>query len=510
MQNSVVKWLEETAEKYPDRTAFADENHTYKWAEFRHTALSIALNIERVLPGRKHPVAVYMKKSADMLAVYLGIAYSGNFYCPVDVEMPAARTAKILSTLQPALMITTRELSAEVRSGGHMDYSGDVLCFENIISDEVDDKKAFEFSDSILDTDLLHVLFTSGSTGTPKGVAVTHHAVIDTVDWLTEEFSITAEDSFGNQSPLYFDNSVLDIYTAVKTGAACYIIPETLFSQPVKLLRYLAEHEITTIFWVPSAMIMVSGLKAFRNVDISKTLKRVLFCGEVMPNRHLNIWRRYLPDVLYANLYGTTETLILCTYYIADREFEDDEPLPIGKPIRNTEIMLLDEEDRTVTEPDSIGELCLRSSSMAVGYYNDPQRTAESFVQNPMQEAYEEKIYRTGDLAKYNDRHELVYVCRKDFQIKHLGHRIELGEIETAVSSLDEIDVCCCLYDQKKSRIVLFVETEDSDIDRHYIADRLSQMIPDYMIPGRVIRLDSMPHNQNGKIDRIVLKEKYL
>lgn len=507
MQNCVVQWLEDTARKFPERRAFVDEKRCYTWAELRQTALSIAASIENVLAGRKHPVAVYMEKSADMLAVYMGIAYSGNFYSPIAANMPANRIEKMVQTLQPALLITTQEFKSNVGPGKKINFAGDVLCFEDIADETVDDKKVKEYVNCILDTDLLYVLFTSGSTGTPKGVAITHRGVIDYIDWVTEEFAITEKDSFGNQAPFYFDNSILDIYSAVKTGSAVYIIPPELFSQPVKLLQYLAEKRITTIFWVPSAMIMVSTLKAFKNVDVSKTLKRVLFCGEVMPNKQLNVWRKHLPNALYANLYGPTEITDACTYYIVDREFHDDEPLPIGRPMRNTEILVLDGQNQLVMKPECTGELCVRGSSLSVGYYNNPEKTAAAFVQNPLQTAYEEKIYRTGDLVKYNDRHELVYVSRKDFQIKHLGHRIELGEIETAVSSLDGISMCCCLYDNKHSMIVLFLEQE---MNRKEINMQLCDMIPDYMLPGKVVCVDKLPLNANGKIDRVTLQQEYI
>ena len=172
--------------------------------------------------------------------------------------------------------------------------------------------------------------------------------------------------------------------------------------------------------------------------------------------------------------------------------------------MKNTEIMVLDSEDCLVTEAGVTGELCVRGTSLSTGYYNNPEKTAAAFVQNPLQTAYEEKIYRTGDLVQYNERGELIYLSRKDFQIKHMGHRIELGEIETAVSSLPEITMCCCLYDEQKSRIVLF---SDREFTREEIGERLRTMIPDYMLPGKVIYMEEMPLNANGKIDRVKLKE---
>lgn len=509
MQNSVVQWLEATARKFPDCIAYADEERSYTWEELRRTALSVAAQIQKLVPQPKQPIAVYMEKSADMLAVFMGVAYSGNFYSPIAADMPAARIDKILETLQPSLLVSARTLyGPEGWKEAPLNYNGDVLLFEDITIGTVNDAAARRYADRILDTDLLYVLFTSGSTGTPKGVAITHRSVIDYIDWAAEEFSITEKDSFGNQAPFYFDNSILDIYSAMKTGASVHIIPTKLFAQPVKLLQYLVDKHITVIFWVPSAMMILSKLKAFRSVDVSKTLRKVLFCGEVMPNKQLNIWRQYLPDVLYANLYGPTEITDVCTYYIVDREFSDDEPLPIGCPMRNTEILVLDEDDRLVTEPGQVGELCVRGTSLAVGYYNNPEKTAAAFVQNPLQTAYEEKIYRTGDLVKYNERYELVYLSRKDFQIKHMGHRIELGEIETAVSSLDGVGGCCCLYNQTAGMITLFLEGEP--FTREQINMKLADLLPRYMLPNRVICLDSLPLNANGKIDRVKLRKDYI
>ena len=223
-----------------------------------------------------------------------------------------------------------------------------------------------------------------------------------------------------------------------------------------------------------------------------------------MPNKQLNIWREFLPDAVFANLYGPTEITDACTCYIVDRAFGDDEPLPIGFPMRNTDVLVLDDEEHLVTEPEVVGELCVRGTGLARGYYRNPEKTQVAFVQNPLNDAYEEKIYRTGDLVKYNERHELIYLSRKDFQIKHMGHRIELGEIETAVSSLPGISLCCCLYDERHSRIVLFIDQERK---KDEINGQLKTMIPEYMLPGKVIVKEEMPINANGKIDRVRLKE---
>ena len=448
----------------------------------------------------KKPIVVYLEKGKEVLVSFMGVAYSGCFYSPIDTEMPQSRVDKILEVLKPEIVITTNKLKTNFEK---FNFYGSYIIYEETICSEEDETAVKPYTEKIIDTDLLYVLFTSGSTGVPKGVSICHRSVIDYTDWVTETFNITQKDTFGNQAPFYFDNSILDIYSCMKTGATLNIIPKKLFFQPVPLLEYIKYNKINTIFWVPSALIVVSKLKAFRNVDLSDTLKRVLFCGEVMPNKQLNIWRKFLPNVTYANLYGPTEITDACTYYIVDREFSDDEPLPIGIPMSNTDILVLNDEDKLVTD-DEVGELCVRGTSLAMGYYNNPEKTRSAFVQNPLNKAVPEIIYRTGDLVRYNEYREIIYISRKDFQIKHLGHRIELGEIETAISSLEEVTLNCCLYDEKNQKIVLFV---DAQVDRDYIKERIEKLVPEYMIPGKVIYLENMPINANGKIDRIKLKE---
>lgn len=500
MISNVFEWLKNTADRVPDKYALIDENDKYSYSDYYRKSLGIAEAIVKSLPENKNPIVVYMKKNAKVIISFMGIVASGNFYSPIDIDMPASRVNKILETLSPRLVITTKDLLSSFKE---FDYSGNFLIFDEIKDIERSSIVEKRIS-KITDMDLLYVLFTSGSTGNPKGVGITHRGVIDYIDWVTETFNVGEDDRFGNQAPFYFDNSILDIYSCAKTGATLFIIPQDLFLQPVLLLQYIKDNLIDTIFWVPSALIVVSKLRAFKAVDLSGVIKRVLFCGEVMPNKQLNIWRHFLPDVLFANLYGPTEITDACTYYIVDREFEDDESLPIGYPMKNMDVFVLDESNKLITETGLAGELCVRGTGVSVGYYNNPVKTKEVFVQNPLNHAYDDIIYRTGDIVKYNERGELLYLSRKDYQIKHRGHRIELGEIETAVSSLKDVSSCCCLYDDKSSRIVLFV---DKQISKEEVKEQLQKMIPDYMIPGVVKCLDSFPMNANGKIDRVKLKE---
>jgi D-alanine--poly(phosphoribitol) ligase subunit 1 len=498
MVRLVTDYLDGSAQRFPDKIAFSDEKRSLTFSTVKIESQRIAsMLIARAV--FKKPVVIYLDKSVECLVSFMGAAYSGNFYTPIDTSMPPARIQKILETLNPAVIITDRAHAHAVQIFAP---AIPAFAYEDLMDFCINSDSIATIQQKLIDTDILYVLFTSGSTGTPKGVIIQHRAVIDYAEWVAGTFQIDHTAVFGEQAPFYFDNSILDIYQTLRNGATLYIIPQKYFMLPKMLFEFLAEKKVTILFWVPSALCIMANLKAVGKFPVP-TLRQILFCGEVMPNKQLNIWRNAFPGCQFANLYGPTEITDVCAYYIVDRPFADDEPLPIGFPCKNTDILVLTDDNRLVSGEEK-GELCVRGTCLSAGYYGNPEKTNAAFVQNPLNAAYPEIIYRTGDIVYYNNRHEIMYVCRKDFQIKHLGHRIELGEIETAVSAVDGVEQNCCLYDAVHSKIVLFwtghcVEKQ--------LTDSLTASLPDYMIPNKKIHLEVMPINLNGKIDRVELKK---
>ena len=501
MNKTIFKYLEATAQKYPDKIAFADAKREITFADFVRESKNIGTVLARK-GFTKRPVAVFLEKSVAALTCMMGVNYSGNFYTVVDNKMPADRIENILHTLEPVVILTDSKNREKIA-----DLAGDAeIMLVDEVSDEYDQALLDDVYARIIDTDIMYVLFTSGSTGTPKGTILNHRAVISYIHWFTETFKIDRKTVFGSQTPFYFSMSVSDVFATMVAGATFYIIPKMYFSFPVKLIEFLNEKKINTIYWVPSALCIVANFKTL-DVVKPKYLKKILFAGEQMPMKQLNMWRKKLPRAMYANLFGPTETVDICAYYVVDREFKDDEILPIGRACDNCGLLVVDEENHLVTEVGAEGELCARGSFLCSGYYKNPEKTAEVLVQNPLNNIYPELVYKTGDIVKLNARGEYEHVTRKDFQIKHMGYRIELGEIESSISAIAEVDTSICIYDADSSKIVLFYLS--GSLDELEVLELVKKKVPKYMVPQEVIKLASVPYNANGKIDRKKLGKDY-
>lgn len=496
-----MKNILQKIEKFKDlnKVVISDETTELTYSQLITNAQRIGsalLNVSK----RNTPIAVMLPKSTACLYSFLGVVYSGHFYVVIDDQMPLERIEKIFSGLNPVALITNKDYQEKAES-----LNVPVYYLEDIFDTEINEVGLQQIRDLSIDTDPLYALYTSGSTGMPKGALLTHRNVLNYIDWVIETFDINENTVFGSQTPFYFSMSVTDIFSTLFTGATLHIMPKKFFAFPVKLVELMNTKKVNTIYWVPSALGIFANMKVLDYVELPD-LKKVMFAGEAMPTKHLNYWMDKRPDIEYANLYGPTETTDICTYYKVDRKFKNDESLPIGKHCDNCDVFILDDQNKEITEIDKQGELCARGGFLAAGYYNNPEKTQAAFMQNPLNTFYPEIMYRTGDLVKYNDRGELIYITRKDYQIKHMGYRIELGEIETAVYGLDAIKSCVVIFDDEKDKIVLVYQGKISDKE---IIDGLKDKVPHYMLPNVMKKVRNMPMNQNGKIDRKYLKTNY-
>ena len=500
MQTNITQYLDKTASKYPNKIAVNDLQKSYTFLQLQQAAQQLACTIidKKII---NTPIPVFLPKSSEAVMAFAAINYSGNFYVPVDTKSPDNRVKSIFDSLQPAVVLSNTKMLDRIKSF----YDGEIICidenFEILLSIDKIEKTLLQ----IIDTDPIYSIFTSGSTGNPKGVVISHRGVIDYIDWAIETFKIDEETVMANQAPFYFDNSTLDLYLMFAAGATLLIVSEEYYAFPAKLIDLLNEYRVNFVFWVPFVLVNIANYNLLEQKK-PEYLKKALFCGEVMPNKHLNYWRKHLPNCLYANLYGPTEITDACTYYIVDRKFSDEEPLPIGIPCKNSGILILNEKNEAA-EVNEQGELCVRGSSLAMGYYNDLEKTAKVFVQNPLNTHYPEIIYRTGDIAYWNERGEIMYVGRKDSQIKHNGYRIELGEIENAALSSGLVKTACVVYDQNNKVIAMFYEASE-DLKPSDFRKEMMLFVPKYMIPTKYIRLAKMPINANGKIDRLKLNKE--
>ncbi|MDD6563525.1 MAG: amino acid adenylation domain-containing protein [Clostridiales bacterium] len=504
--NSAVRLLDDAADRYKDKIAVSDENENLSFIQLQKIGHSIATALLSVSDGgyMPEPVMVFLPKSVRCIASFMGAMYSANPYVPIAYDMPPSRIQKIVDLLEGRGHIITDENGLATINSMSVPETMHIHIYDDISTTKADCNSICKSLNTVVDTDPIYIMFTSGSTGEPKGVTVPHRGVVDYALWVQRTFGIDEHTKLGNQAPFYFDNSIFDIYSMLLTGAQMNIIPETLFMFPSKLPEYIRDNNITTIFWVPTVMINVANSGALSDVEMP-TLKTVAFCGEVMPNTQLNIWRKNHPQAVYANLYGPTEISDVCTYYIVDREFNDSDPLPIGRACENMRIIILNEQNE-IAKPNEQGELCVIGTGVSLGYWNKPEISDKVFVQNPANPFYEERIYRTGDLAYITDDGLIMYDGRMDNQVKVKGNRIELGEIECAAMCVEGVKGACAVFDAPNEQIVLFVESTQELILRKF-NNELKKYIPKYMLPSRLVVMEKFPHTANDKIDRVTLKK---
>ena len=497
---NVLQWLENSQKKCGSKIAVIDEMSALTYEELVIRSKAIGSELSKYV-GMRKPVAVLADKSIDTLSVFFGIVYAGCFYVSFNPELPEVRLNQVQSVLNAEYIVTDEENFERAKK---LVSEEKILLIEELKKASVDEDALDSIRSKAIDTDPLYANFTSGSTGVPKGVVVSHRSVIDFIRVFTDLFDFCDCDIIGNQAPFDFDVSVKDIYSSIRMGATLVIIPRKYFSKPVELLDFICEKKITTMTWAVSALCLIT---TFHGLDyrVPETVKKILYSGEVMPLKHLKEWMSHLPDTKFVNVYGPTEITCNCTYHIIDRDRDYENGVPIGKAFPNEHVFLLLEDNKEVTEADIAGEICVRGTALALGYYKAKEQTEKNFVQNPLNDAYIDMIYRTGDLGKYNEDGEIIFCGRKDFQIKHMGHRIELEEVEAAMAKIEGIERVCCVFEEAKSKLYGFYI---GDMDKKELHKRMSEKLPAFMIPSALRKVEDMPLTKNGKIDRKQLLAK--
>ena len=504
MKNTVVRYFDEIVEKYPEKIAIETESNSVTFTQYKEQALQIATYIVKKIQVENSAVAVYLPKDERQLITFLGVLYSGNHYSPIPFQSPEERGGSIVEALHEPVVVTLEEYVEDVKRYGVEEKN--IVFYDEMLQELADRECIDKVLDQVIDTDPAYILFTSGSTGKPKGVVISHRGIIDYIEWSVEKFDLNEETVLASQAPFYFDASMPDIYTPYFTGAKLVIVPERMFLFSKELVEFNNKKKVNTLIWVPSALINLTRRKAIEQYKF-EYLEKVMFCGEVMPTKNLRQWREVYPDVKFVNLYGPTEAVYACTYYIVDKDYKDDEILPLGHACENTRIFLLSEKNERVKEAEEVGEICIQGSCLAKGYLNAMDH--EAFVNDPTNHQYCDRIYKTGDLGKYDKDGLLRFVGRKDSQIKHMGYRIELGEIESVVSAHEDIMAACVVYSKVKKKICLYFEVnKGKTLETKEMREYLKQFLPKYMMPEVMERLENMPYNMNGKMDRKYLEQK--
>src|SRR5574344_2335465 len=356
--NNILEYLEQTVKTHSDKLAYSNGEQSMTFNELYHNARAIGCAISKT-GCYKEPIIIFMDKSPATVAAFMGVIYSGNYYVPIDEEMPKTRIDLIISGLNPKQIICSKDVAEQIHQ-----YTAckNILVYEDLIKESIDDTLLMDIRLKQIDTDPIYIVFTSGSTGVPKGVIACHRSVIDYIETLSEVLEVSDETIFGNQTPLYVDACLKEVYTTMKFGATTYFIPKQLFMMPVKLVEYLNEYKINTVCWVVPALTIISGLGAFAKV-VPQYLKVIAFGSEVFPVKQFNLWKTYVPDAKYINLYGPTEATGMSCYYIVNREFNEGDVIPIGRPFRNTEILLINDENKLASK-DEEGEIYIRGTAV--------------------------------------------------------------------------------------------------------------------------------------------------
>jgi amino acid adenylation domain-containing protein len=512
--------LSESASQTPNKEAVVFKNRTITYAELDVETNKLAHELLALGVEKGARVGIYMNRGINSIIAACGILKAGGTYVPIDPMSPSGRIFYLITICGIRSLVTVQERLANIEQafpGKSPLESIVVMDGVNCTSRLVGSARMISWQDirgdleegaldvNILDSDLAYILFTSGSTGNPKGVMISHLNSLTFVNSAYEFFKIKQEDRLSNVCPLHFDMSVFDIYVALRAGASVVVVPETTAMFPVKLSEIIAKNKISVWNSVPSALSLLANFASLNHYDFS-SLRLILFAGEIFPLKYLRRLLEAIPGARFCNMYGQTEANSSTYYWVDYLPTEAAGVLPIGKPLPNFEVFALSEDGQQVSKPGQEGEFYVRASSVALGYWDEPEKTKKSFVTNPLRPDLDERIYKTGDLVRLNSDGNYVFLGRKDHMIKSRGYRIEIGEIESALCNHPEvknavvIPIADDLIGNRISAIV--VPFRPGSITKADILKHCSTRLPKYMIPEAIEFRDSLPATSSGKVDR--------
>lgn len=512
--------ISESAQKHPDKEAIVLKGHKMSYGRLEEESNRLAHALLAMGSRRGDRIGIHLYRSIDAIVGLLGILKTGAAYVPLDPSTPPARFEYMVNKCGIRFLLTSREKLVPLEST----LSACPSLVSVVIMNGLDADREYPDSPKLVDwikardqvsysapeagavdRDLAYILFTSGSTGNPKGVMISHLNSLTFVDSAYDFFSIAASDIFSNICPLHFDMSVFDLFVAFKAGATVAIIPEATATFPVELAKFIEKNGVTIWNSVPSALSLLANLGSLPNYDLS-SLRLVLFAGEVFPVKYLRRLRAVVPGASFYNIYGQTEANSSTFFHVKETPSDDEAVLPIGRPFPNFDVFALDDEGRQICKSGEKGELYVRASSVALGYWDDVERTNDRFVIDPLKPYTGQKVYRTGDLVSLDEEGNYTFLGRKDHMIKSRGYRIEIGEIETALSTHEGIKnaVVIPIPDHTiGNRIAaVIVPLTKGGLEKEDVLRYCGIRLPRYMIPEIIEFRDSLPMTSSGKIDR--------
>ena len=495
---TLVGLFDEQVAAHRDDVALVYEGRRWTYGEFDSSVNRLARHLLGLGVGPEDRVALAIRRSPELLVGMYAIAKTGAAYVPVDPDQPAERNTYILDTAAPVAIVTTRGNRVEHGTAPVVELDG--LDLAGLSDDPITDD---DRSAPLRPGNTAYVIFTSGSTGRPKGVAVSHAAIVNQLLWKREYFGIGADDAVLLKTVATFDLSVWEFWSALTSGARLVIATADGHRDPDYLLALLRDEQVTTLHTVPS---MLSMLMTVAAGPVAPSLRRILAIGEALPAAVAQQFRADDTATLY-NLYGPTEAAVSVTVHEVDDA--DRTVVPIGVPEWNTAVYVLDDRLRPVA-PGVAGELYLAGAQLARGYHDRPDLTADRFVADPYGRG---RMYRTGDIVRWNRAGRLEYLDRADFQVKVRGYRIELGEVETVLRELPDVkDVAVLVRNTAHlgDRLVAYVVPAADSFDAGATRTALAERLPSYMVPSAFVELDALPLNTNGKLDRRALPDPEL